>query len=160
MPFLALLSYRATPLPWCGLSPAELLMGRKIRTTLPQTTDSFVPEWPFLQDFQKANEEEKAKQKAGYDRCHRVQNLRKYQQTQMCMWVTTDGHNTAGRTITAADTPRSYIIQTANGESRRNRSQLNVIPPPIETSTATNKRSPILTRSRTGTSITPLERLA
>ena len=25
---LALLSYRATPLPWCRLSPAELLMGR------------------------------------------------------------------------------------------------------------------------------------
>ena len=27
--YLALLSYRATPLPWCRLSPAELLMGRK-----------------------------------------------------------------------------------------------------------------------------------
>ncbi len=29
-PFLALLLYRATPLPWCGRSSSELLMGRKI----------------------------------------------------------------------------------------------------------------------------------
>ena len=29
-PHMALLSYRATPLPWCGLSPAELLMGRRL----------------------------------------------------------------------------------------------------------------------------------
>lgn len=27
-PCLSLLAYRTTPLPWCGLSPAELLMGR------------------------------------------------------------------------------------------------------------------------------------
>ena len=31
-PYMALLSYRATPLPWCNLSPTELLMGRRIRT--------------------------------------------------------------------------------------------------------------------------------
>ena len=35
-PFLTLLAYRSTPLPWCGYSPAELLMGRMIRSEIPQ----------------------------------------------------------------------------------------------------------------------------
>ncbi len=38
-PHLAILSYRATPMQWCGLSPSELSMGRKIRTTIPQITE-------------------------------------------------------------------------------------------------------------------------
>ena len=29
-PYLAILNYRATPLPWCKLSPAELLMGTEV----------------------------------------------------------------------------------------------------------------------------------
>ena len=33
-PPLVLLSYRATHFPWCGKSPAELLMRRQIRTPL------------------------------------------------------------------------------------------------------------------------------
>ncbi|KAA8577518.1 hypothetical protein FQN60_009173 [Etheostoma spectabile] len=37
-PCLALLSYRASPLEH-GLSPAEILMGRRLRTTLPYTSE-------------------------------------------------------------------------------------------------------------------------
>ena len=37
-PYKALLNYRATPLLWCSPSTQELLMGRKIRTELPQIT--------------------------------------------------------------------------------------------------------------------------
>lgn len=50
-PYMALLSYRATPLPWCGLSPAELLMGRQIRTDVLQIKSHFIPSWPHLKGF-------------------------------------------------------------------------------------------------------------
>ena len=42
--YLALLSYRATPLPWCRLSPAELLMGRRPRTDVPQVSNLLIPD--------------------------------------------------------------------------------------------------------------------
>ena len=45
-PYLAMLTYRATPLE-NGYSPAELLMGRKLRTTLPQTTKQLEPSLPI-----------------------------------------------------------------------------------------------------------------
>lgn len=47
-PYLALLSYRATLLPWCKRSPAELLMGRCLRTDLPQVKDHYIPDWSYL----------------------------------------------------------------------------------------------------------------
>ena len=43
--YMALLSYRTTPLPWCGLSPAELLMEKKLHTDIPQPTLNLVPQW-------------------------------------------------------------------------------------------------------------------
>ena len=68
-PYLALLRYRATPLHFCGLSPAELSMGRKIRTDLPQPQQNLLPHWPYLEDLQKND------QKRHYDRRHRVRPL-------------------------------------------------------------------------------------
>lgn len=60
---LALLSYRSTPLPWCGLSPAELCMDRAIRSHLPQTRHNLIPLWPYMQKFRKKDTEMKFRQK-------------------------------------------------------------------------------------------------
>ena len=47
-PYLALLCYRAPPLPWCSISPAELLFGCKIATNIPQPDTHLSPDWPYL----------------------------------------------------------------------------------------------------------------
>ena len=60
-PHVALLSYRAAPLPWCGLSPAQLLMGRQIRSNISQVTEVLIPQWAYLSDFRQKDEKEKQK---------------------------------------------------------------------------------------------------
>ena len=159
-PFLALLSYRATPLPWCGRSPSELLMGRKIRSTLPTSTQTLTPQWPYLIEFRQANETFKQQQRRDFDQRHRVRDLPNIPDN-TDVWITTNGNPVAGRTVQMADTPRSYVVQTPSGQTRRNRSQLNVNPStPTTEVTEEHSHSPIMTRSRTGTSINPPERLA
>ena len=44
-PYVALKSYRSTPLE-NRYSPAELLMGRKLRTTIPTITEQLLPSIP------------------------------------------------------------------------------------------------------------------
>ena len=71
-PYLALLSHRATPLYWCGMSPSQLLMGRQIRTTLPQVTRHHIPKWPYLKKFRQLDNKYKSQQKRNYDTHHRA----------------------------------------------------------------------------------------
>lgn len=75
-PYLALLSFRATPIPWCSFSSAQLLiMGRQIRTDIPTPKNQLIPQWPYLADFREKNKEYKAKQKRDYDERHRTRPL-------------------------------------------------------------------------------------
>ena len=67
--YLALLmdiSYRTTPLPWCGLRPAELLMGRCHSTGVPQFKQQFIPSWPHVTNFKSLDLKFKASQKCSY----------------------------------------------------------------------------------------------
>ena len=45
---MALLSYHAIPLEWCGLTPAELLICHKIRTGLPHPKNGYIPIWTHI----------------------------------------------------------------------------------------------------------------
>ena len=56
-PYLVLMSYRATPLPWCNLFPAQLLMGRRIRTVVPEADGVLIPSWPNLTKFRLVDEQ-------------------------------------------------------------------------------------------------------
>lgn len=165
--YMALLTYRATPLPWCGHSPAELCMGRQIRTTVPQPTRHLVPRWTYLTEFRQKSDEYKRKQKESFDLRHRVREASELPD-QVDVWVNTGPEPVRGTVTNAAEQPRSYQVSTPSGDLRRNRSQLNVVPPtretlpesPGEQTTPTSSNpspSPrrIMTRSRTGTEVGP-----
>ena len=127
-PFLALLNYRATPFPWCGLSPAELLFGRQIRTTLPQAVSQLTPDWAHFKQFQIKEQQFKCRQKADYDRRHRTRLLSDLQHNTEVR-VATEKKLTKGHVLSKANTPRSYIIETPDGRAlRRNRHHLMVVP--------------------------------
>ena len=73
-PYLALLAYRTTPL-HNGFSPAELLMGRKLRTALPVQPKLLDPKWPDLRKVASREKNIKYKQKQYYDRRDRARSL-------------------------------------------------------------------------------------
>ena len=165
-PHIAVLSYRATPMPWCGLSPSELLMGRRIRTTLPQTKRNLIPSWSYLPQFKQNNLQFKEKQRENFDKHHRVKE--QFEIPDGSEVVTTDKQPVQGRVVEPAEAPRSYIVETPSGEVRKNRSQLNVVPEHSSTVELETSSSPtsareqprrIVTRSQTGTAIRPPERL-
>ena len=70
-PYLALLSYRATPLK-IGFSPAELLMGRNLRTTLPTTEHQLKPYTPNQRTVRAREASLKSTQKKYYDQKHKA----------------------------------------------------------------------------------------
>ena len=159
--YLALLSYRTTPLPWCGLSPAQLSQGRRLRSDVPQTKEHLVPHWSYITEFRRQDEEFKLKQKQNFDHRHRVKPLPEIPDDTE-VWVTTDRQPVTGRVVTHATTPRSYVVNTSNSTVRRNRSQINVAPNSTSSSSSNVPnpiREPIMTRSRTGTPVAPPDRL-
>eukprot|EP00731_Ephydatia_muelleri_P019814 Em0012g639a len=47
-------------------SQAQLLMGRQLRTTLPQVPDKMNPKWPYLRKFRVQDQKFKLQQKANF----------------------------------------------------------------------------------------------
>ncbi|GBO07769.1 hypothetical protein AVEN_257209-1 [Araneus ventricosus] len=80
------MAYRATPLE-NGFSPSELLMGRRINTTLPVTTTQLQP-YSVNKKVLEAKEERRIEgQKTNYDKHHGIRNLDELDPGQN-VWIT------------------------------------------------------------------------
>ncbi|XP_060083508.1 uncharacterized protein K02A2.6-like [Ylistrum balloti] len=115
-PYLALLSYRTTPLE-TGQCPAELLMERKLRSTLVTHPSLYKLQWRS-DTFRKRDTSEKQIQKRNYDKRHRAHAQQELKPGDN-VWV--KGTKVPGEVKSNHPTPRSYIVKTRQGEIRRNR---------------------------------------
>lgn len=128
-PLLALMCFRPTPTTSTGISPAELLMGRKIRTTLPSLRRNLIPKWPDNDLVRRRDGEAKLKQAFYFNKRHRVRDLPQLQPVDQVL-LKLDGEKTWNGPASVpqeSSTPRSYQVYTPGGEVRRTRRHLQLI---------------------------------
>ena len=123
-PHLAMLNYRTSPLE-SGLSPAEVMMGRKLRTQIPRPTTQLVKRIPNIRNFREKDMEMKLKIKTNYDKRKGVKEKREIEPRAQ-VYLPQD--KMKGEIIAKRGEPRSYDIRTPSGTLRRNTSQFNPIP--------------------------------
>ena len=132
-PHLALLAYRTTRHEVTGVAPAQLLMGRNLRSTLPATTSHLEPQKPDPQKFQKFRKADMAgknKQARYFNQRNSAQPLPELKPGD-CVLLRDKGKkqwNPAG-TVLQKTQERSYIVQTNSAQLRRNRHQLKCVGP-------------------------------
>ncbi|XP_054926179.1 uncharacterized protein [Dermacentor andersoni] len=96
-PHLALLSYRDTP-GVDGFSPAQLLMGRQLRTKVPKQDSQQRPNWPPTKRVVAKDAAYKQKQADNYKRHHGARDLPPLQTV-----------------LSPGQRPRSYVVETKRG---------------------------------------------
>uniref|UniRef100_H2M3Q2 Integrase catalytic domain-containing protein n=1 Tax=Oryzias latipes TaxID=8090 RepID=H2M3Q2_ORYLA len=119
-PYRALLAYRATPLQ-NGYSPAELLMGRRLRTTVPALPSLLDPALPDYHTLGAKEREKRWRDARTFDKRHKARNLEPLVPGQE-VWIT--DARAQGTVISAHEAPRSYRIKVPQGTLRRNRHHL------------------------------------
>ncbi|UYV69107.1 K02A2.6-like [Cordylochernes scorpioides] len=176
-PSLGLLEYRSTPLE-NGYSPAELLMGRKLRTTLPIAPENLNPRLVDSQTLKRKEGRRRKDMKSRYDRRCGATDMEELSEGDT-VWIT--DMRTWGIVKKKASTPRSYMVDTPVGTLRRNRFHLRkgyAVQYPADPSTPTfsgeelveNEKTPVVDypsndsedgqiRTRSGRIVKPVDRL-
>ena len=75
-PMKVLMAYRSTPRLECGYSPAQLLFGRNLHTTVPTIPGELTPKWPDLTKLKMHEEEKKQVQADYFNSRHRTRPLK------------------------------------------------------------------------------------
>ena len=127
---LSLLNYRSTPLVSCGLSPAQLCMGRRPRNLMPTTTDLLKPMALDHTEIKRRLDQDKQRQKQNFDR-HAATDLPVLQPGDPVRMQPYPG---ADRWLPATvvqrhQAPRSYVVEHQGRKYRRNRRQLRLSTP-------------------------------
>jgi len=122
-PYLSLLEQRNTPIANYK-SPAQLSMGRRLRSILPCTTNQLIPETVCYRDTPARFLKKQADQKTYYDKSG-VRTLQPLK-TGETIRVKQEGEWKPAKVIEKADMPRSYVVKTSDGGVyRRNRRHLH-----------------------------------
>ena len=123
-PYLALLNYRVAPLQ-NGYSPAQLLMGRQLKTTVPVLPSTLLPSTPDYNKVMAKESANKEQQRHHYNTRHGAKDLPPLRPGDS-VWVR--DMKRPGEVIGNHQQPRSYDIATQHGNIRRNRSALIPLP--------------------------------
>jgi len=124
---LALLDYRTTPLISCGLSPAQLLMGRRPRNKLPAARNLLQPKPYDLQEVKNRFTKDKANQQHYYD--NKASNdLPTFQPGDPVRMSPLPGSNKwlPATVVERHSSPRSYVVEYNGRKYRRNRKYLRL----------------------------------
>lgn len=127
-PYIALLAYRATPLQ-NGYSPAQLLMGRSLRTTVPTLPSELRPTLPDRSMLVQKEREKGMYDNVNYNRRHGAKSLSSLSSGQQ-VWITDT--KTSGTVIQNHTSPRSYLVDAPHGVVRCNRPHLIPLQSPTQ----------------------------
>ena len=116
-PVNRLLAYISTPLA-CKFSPAQLLMGRQIRNSVPVFHTQLIPHWPDLVNLRERESMSKLKQQTVFNSRHKAKPFSPIERDL----------RRSGEVIEAAATPRSHKVETPISTIRRNRVHLTPLP--------------------------------
>ena len=117
----SLMIYRDTPLE-SGYSPAQLLMGRSIRTGLPRAVQKKV----VREEFEGKDRQIKDRMKSNFDTRRKARKVDELEPGE-AVWVkaANNGKGQKGIVEGKAKEPNSYVVNVEGGKLRRNRKHLS-----------------------------------
>ena len=126
--YLALLAFRACPLEATTLSPAQLLMGRRLKTTLPSVPSVLQPELASTPTLRAKDAEKKQQQADHYNKRHGARVLQTLSLGDAVLVWDIPSHTwKIPATVQRQIHDRWYSVVTNNGTTlRRNRHQLQL----------------------------------